>query len=125
MNDTPATVLTAFLHAFSRLDLDGMLACFAEDATAFFPLEHHLERLEGKHAINQAFAAVLAKLKASGMTTLPLAPEDLIIQEWGDTATATFHLRGSHLSRRTLVLRCQAGQWRMVHLHASNAPRAE
>ena len=125
MIDTPTALLTAFLHAFSRLDLEGMLNYFTEDATAFLPAEHQRRRLEGKAAIRAAFATVLAKVRTKGMTNLPLDPEDFIIDEWGDTAVATFHLRGDHLSRRTVVLRCQAGEWRIIHLHASNAPLGE
>jgi ketosteroid isomerase-like protein len=122
MTDTATFALMRFLDAFSRLDLDGMLDCFTADATAFLPVEHHHQRLEDKAAIRGAFAAVLNKIKAKGRTTLPLAPEDLRMEEWSDIAVATFHLRGDHLSRRTIVLHCQAGQWRIVHLHASNAP---
>lgn len=120
-SSTIPSVLTAFLRAFSCLDLDAMLDCVAPDATAFLPGEHHRTRLQGKAAIGNAFAAVLARVRATGATHLPLEAHDVLVQEWGDTAAVTFHLRGEHLSRRTFVLRREATGWHIVHLHASNA----
>jgi ketosteroid isomerase-like protein len=114
----PTSTLKELLQAFSRRDVDAMLDCFEPDATAFFPVEHAPARLDGRAAIGQAFAAVIARLPA----TIAFDPVDLRVQEWGDTATATFHLRGEQLSRRTFVLRRQAGRWRIRHMHASNAP---
>jgi ketosteroid isomerase-like protein len=125
MSSTAQSVLDTFLRGFSRLDLEALLDGFAPDATAFLPAEHQATRLEGIGSIGQAFAAVLARVRETGATRLPLDAEDVAVQEWGDTAVATFHLRGAHLSRRTVILRRQASRWRIVHLHASNAPRAE
>jgi ketosteroid isomerase-like protein len=125
MCTTPQALLDDFLGAFSRLDLDAMLACFAPRATAFFPVEHERTRLDDSAAITTAFAAVLAQMRALGATSLTLAAEDLVVQEWDDTAVVTFHLRGERFSRRTLVLQRHAGVWRIVHLHASNAPLAK
>jgi ketosteroid isomerase-like protein len=119
---TALSVLATFLRAFSRLDLDAMLDCFDGEATAFMPAEHQRSRLAGKEAISRAFAAVLARLGATGATSIPLDAEDVLVQEWGDTAVVTWHLRSDHLSRRTCVLRRQASRWLIVHLHASNAP---
>jgi ketosteroid isomerase-like protein len=125
MTSTPHSLLADFLRAFSRLDLDAMLDCFAPDATAFFPGEHQRTRLDDRAAIRTAFAAVLSRLRAVGAVSIPLAAEDLFVQEYGDTAVATFHLRGEHLSRRTVVLHRRTEGWRIVHMHASNAPLQE
>ncbi len=119
---TPQSLLAAFLRAFSRLDLEAMLDCLAHDATAFLPAEHQRTRLQGKGSIGDAFALVLARVRAAGAASMPLDAEDLLIQEWDGTAVATFQLKGDHLSRRTVVLRREAAQWRIVHVHASNAP---
>jgi ketosteroid isomerase-like protein len=124
-HSTAQSVLTTFLDAFSRVDLDGLLDCFDLEATAFLPAEHGRMRLEGKGPIGAAFAAVIARVRATGQTSLPLDVEDLLVQEWDDTAVATFHLRAGHLGRRTVVLRRQVARWRIVHLHASNAPLEE
>jgi ketosteroid isomerase-like protein len=125
MSNTARSVLGAFLNAFTRLDLDTMLECFDPGATAFFPIEYRRPRLEGISSIGDTFAAVIARVRAEGATSIPLDAEDVFVQEWGDTAVATFHLRGEHPGRRTVVLRRQAARWQIVHLHASNAPRDE
>jgi ketosteroid isomerase-like protein len=122
IRSTPQSALEMLLRAFARLDLDAMLACFDAQATAFLPVEHHQTRLDGREAIGTAFAAVIARVRARGATSLQLNPADLQVDEWGDTAIASFHLHSEHLSRRTFVLRRFGEQWRIVHLHASNAP---
>lgn len=121
MNDTPQHALARFIDAFSRLDLDAMLDCFAGDATAFFPTEYERARLDGKKLIGSAFARVIAQVRGTGRDRLHLCPEDLRVQDNGETALATFHLRGEPLSRRTFVLGRQDGRWQIVHMHASNA----
>jgi ketosteroid isomerase-like protein len=118
---TPRLVVAAFLEAFSRLDLETMVAHFAPTATAFFPAEHERPRLEGREAIARAFAAALARFRLQGATSIKLDARDVLVQEWAATAVVTFQLYGEHLSRRTLVLRRDAGIWQIVHLHASNA----
>jgi nicotinamidase-related amidase/ketosteroid isomerase-like protein len=124
-DDTPATLLNAFVQAFSRLDLESMLACFADDATAFFPAEHEANRLQGKEAIRPAFGAVIERLRDRGVNHLPLEPVELKLDEQGGSVVATFHLEGDTLGRRTFVL-CRTGtDWRIVHLHASNARASE
>ena len=121
MEDIRAT-LHRFLRAFSALQLDDMMRFFADDATAFFPIRHRALRLVGKEAISEAFAQVLAHSRASGATRIRLDAEDMHIQVFDDVAVVTFHIRDDDLSRRTLVLRCTQGGWRIEHLHASNAP---
>jgi hypothetical protein len=98
-----------------------MLDCFAPKATAFFPAEHQRTRLERKNAIGAAFATVHDRIRATDATSIPLDAEDLVVQQYGDTAVATFHLRSDHLSRRTLILHRGTEGWRIVHPHASNA----
>ena len=98
-----------------------MLACFADDATAFFPVEHQRERLNGKTEIREAFARVLAKVRATGATSMRLDAEDVREQSFNDLSIFTSHLRGDHLSRRTFVLRRHGDDWQIIHFHGSNA----
>ena len=114
--------LHQFLQAFSTLQLDDMMRFFADDATAFFPIRHRALRLVGKEAISEAFAKVLARVRASGATQIRLDAEDVHVQAFDDVAVVTFHIRDDDLNRRTLVLRRTRGRWRIEHLHASNAP---
>jgi ketosteroid isomerase-like protein len=114
--------LQNFLRAFSQLRLDGMMAHWADDATAFFPIEHHCERLAGKAAIREAFAQVIARVRATGATRMNLEAEGMQAQAYDDIAIITFHIRGEHLSRRTFVLHRADNEWRIAHFHGSNAP---
>ena len=118
-------LLMDFLYSFSKLDLDGMMACFEDDATSFFPISHHIVMLDGKAEIRDAFENVISKVRAAGRKRIKLEPEDVKIQDFGDTAIVTFHIRDADLSRRTLVLRKKEEKWLIQHLHASNAPLGE
>lgn len=113
--------LSRFTAAFSRLDLDGMMICYANDATAFFPIAHHATFLDGKEEISEAFAKVLSKIRAAGFSSIKLDLEDVKVQRFGGAAIATFHIRDGDLSRRTLVLTRSRDEWLIQHLHASNA----
>ena len=115
-------VLIKFIDAFSQLKLDAMMSCYADDATAFFPIAHRTTFLDGKEEIRDAFSEVIAKVHAAGLSSLKMEPEDVKIQRLGDTAIATFHIRDGDLSRRTLILRRKQEYWLIQHLHASNAP---
>lgn len=114
-------VLIRFISAFTRLDLDDMMACYTDDATAFFPVAHRTTFIDGKDEIRNEFAKVIAKIHAAGLESIRMEPEDVKIQRLGDTAIATFQIRDDDLSRRTLVLRREQGYWMIQHLHASNA----
>ncbi len=117
--------LSGFLRAFSEMKLDEMMAYYADEATSFFPIRHHSQRLDGKEAIRTAFARVFSKVRDSGATRIRLEAEDVHVQELVDVAVVTFHIRDDDLSRRTLVLRSSQGRWMIEHLHASNAPLPE
>jgi len=117
--------LSRFTAAFSQLDLDGIMICYASDATAFFPIAHQATFLDGKEEISEAFAKVLSKIRAAGFNSIKLDLEDVKVQRFGDAAIATFHIRDGDLSRRTLVLTRSHDEWLIQHLHASNAPLEE
>jgi ketosteroid isomerase-like protein len=116
-----------FLRAFEDLDMQQFIACFADNATVFFPMPEPPDRVEGKRAIQQRFERVFASIRGTAKSGPPfhhLAPEDLTVQIMpGQTAVVSFHLRNSErIARRTLVLINTNGQWLILHLHASNAP---
>jgi hypothetical protein len=58
---------------------------------------------------------------------MDLQPRDLHIQRFGDMAVATFHLydRPGMVNRRAIVLHRVGGNWRIVHLQASEVAVAE
>jgi|SRR6516165_1218679 len=118
-----------FLQAFEDLDMKQFIACFAEDATVFFPMPEPPERVRGKQAIQQRFEQVFASIRSTAKSGPPfhhLAPEDLAIQVMpGQTSVVSFHLRNAErIARRTLVLTNTNGRWLILHLHASNVPIA-
>jgi ketosteroid isomerase-like protein len=116
-----------FLRAFENLDMRQFIACFADNATVFFPLPEPPERVDGKQAVQQRFEQVFASIRSTAKSGPPfhhLVPEDLAIQIMPcQTAVVSFHLRNSErIARRTLVLINRNGQWLILHLHASNVP---
>lgn len=118
-------VLVRFIESFEVLDLTSMMQCFSDDATSFFPSRHFPSKISGKQQITNQFEQVIKKIKAAGLTQIALPVEDLEILNYGETALATFQIRDSDLSRRTLILRKTDENWLITHLHASNAPLEE
>jgi ketosteroid isomerase-like protein len=121
-------LVSRFLAAFENLDLPAFIACFADDATVFFPTPEPPQRFDGKAAIREHFDHVFAAIRRNSDSPAPpyhkLDPEDLEFQLVNaDTVVVTFHLRNAErLGRRTLVLANVHGTWLIVHLHASNTP---
>jgi ketosteroid isomerase-like protein len=118
--------LNRFLRAFENLDMTAFIACFAGDATVFFPLPEPPERFEGKSAIQnhfeQVFTAIRKSSKSDRAPYQRLVPEDLRIDMLGSkAAVVSFHLRNDErVGRRTLVLQKINHTWVILHLHASN-----
>ena len=117
----------AFLDAFKSLDAVRFNAFFAEDATMFFPSgPFPKERVEGKQAITAAFGKFFEMARERGTSRLGIEPLDLKVQNYGSFAVASFHLRGSgNIGRRSILLRQEAGNWRIVHFHASALEQAK
>ena len=115
-------VMKAFLVPFSNQVVADFIDYFADDAVVFFPSAQFAPmRVEGKENIARTFASVFKPGRPLPPGGRPLIqPQDLKIQQFGDTAIVTFHL-GSDTTRgrRTFVLRRVDARWRIVHLHAS------
>jgi len=116
---------THFLTSFENLDMPAFLACFADDATAFFPAPEPPERVTGKAAIGSRFQLVFDAIRKGASAGPPyhrLEPQDLQIQSLSaETAVVSFHLRNSErIARRTLVMKKVRSTWLIAHLHASN-----
>jgi ketosteroid isomerase-like protein len=114
-----------FLTSFENLDMPAFIACFADDASAFFPAPEPPERVAGKAAIRSRFQQVFDAIRKGASGEPPyhrLEPQDLQVQSLGvDAAVVTFHLRNSErIARRTLVFKQVHGVWLIAHLHASN-----
>ncbi len=122
----------AFIGAIDRLDLEGVAASFAEDATAFYPFSFTPHRLDGREAIKaaqaRAFEWARRTLLAAGGAALDeppslgLTPTDLAVHMLGGEAAAvTWHSnRPGRAGRRSAVLHKVGGKWLIVSHHASN-----
>jgi ketosteroid isomerase-like protein len=117
--DTVEQALATFIDAFNHLDRVRMEACFIEAAPVFHPWGGH--RREGFWT--DQFDAW--RVERTGPRYLNIQPKDLLIQQFGDAAVATFHLEHDPdtLARRTIVLARTPEGWRIAHLHASTFPR--
>ena len=117
---TPEEVVDAFGCAFRRMDLDTMMGHIAEDATAFWPVQACLTRLD-KAGIRAQFADTIAAVRAAGGDEVVRTQSDMQTQRFGDVAVVTFHLQDTPFGRRTFVLQWRWQHWLIVHIHGSNA----
>ena len=126
--DEVRQTLTRFLTAFENLDWEAFRNCFADDATVYFPSQR-ASRATSRAEIETTFRQVFERIRAtkSAPPYLNLEPADLDIQVFRDTAVATFHLYDvpNTIGRRTVVLEKRAGEWKIVHLHASNVEKSQ
>ena len=126
--DEVRRTLTRFLTAFENLDWEAFRNCFADDATVYFPSQR-ANRATGRAEIETTFRQVFERIRATKISPpyLNLEPLDLDIQVFGDTAVATFQLHDlpDTIGRRTVVLEKRAGEWKIVHLHASNVEKSQ
>jgi len=114
--DGAADAMRDWMTALNALDEARIVGAFAEDATAFFPVVR-AERVDGGEAI----AAIFHEYIAGSTKKTNIVPEDLRVDQRGDTAIVTFNVHNpSAVSRRTFVWRRDARGWRIAHMHASN-----
>lgn len=117
---TVEQTLATFIDAFSNLDRQRVEGCFADDATVF-------NAYGGKRQTG-FWCDEFESWRATrpGPPYLRIEPRDLIVQDFGETVIASFHLETEPNveRRRTIVLAQGADGWRIVHLHASNAPKS-
>ena len=120
--DEVEQVLQKFLIPFSNQDIPKFIDYFADDASVFFPSARFSPvRVEGKANIASAFGRVFTPPAPGAPSGRLIQPQDLKVQRFGDSAIVTFHLGSDTArSRRTFVLMRIAGQWKIVHLHASS-----
>ena len=116
-------VIGDFLVAFSNRDFAVFVPYFSEDATVFFPpsAAAPLGRVRGRSEIERTFKTIFdAYPPRTTRAPAPIAPQDLLIQEFDGHAVVTFQL-GSETARqrRTFVLKRIGDEWKIVHLHGS------
>ena len=124
-----AAAARAFIVAFDNLDMPAFLDCFADGATLFHPPaaspRTFPKRFQGKQEIQRTFQVVFDQIRTASRRSagpyMNLQPQDLLIQQFGDSAVLTFHLGSDTVTgRRTLIYRRTGPDWKIVHLHASS-----
>jgi len=115
--------LNEFVGAFSNLKWEKFTACFADDATAFFPPSAKFPyRANNKKEIENIFSLVFenAKKQKQSAPYIIIQPKDVKVQMAGTVAIVTFLLNDpAMLGRRTIVLQKMSDEWLIIHLHAS------
>jgi len=121
--------LSGFVTAFDNLDWPHFQQFFSDDATVFHPAAPNLKRTDSREAFEKAWLGVFDRIKKSSGKSAPpymdLQPKELRIQYLDDdVALVTFHLDdGDVLGRRTMIWKRTNGEWKIVHIHASNLPK--
>lgn len=125
--DGVCALLQRFLTAFNARDFDAFRRTFADDISFFVDRPYPPRRLDGRAAAEGVFAGGFAPYGAGATgpkppLPTPLVPSHLRVQAFVDLAIITFEVvRPTELARRTLVVRREGGEWRIVHIHASSA----
>lgn len=122
-----ATLVAAaehFVRVFDRLEWEPFVAAWSESPSIFFPFADTPERAEGA-AVFARFRTFFTDMRASrpGPSYLRLDPQQLRAEVMGGTGLVTFMLGRAPgaVGRRTLVFVNEGGQWKLAHMHASNA----
>ena len=121
----PEVATDAFLDAFRAMDEGRLAPFFAADATMFFPDGPFPEgRVEGRDAVMAAFRHFFGRVKEQGRSSLSIVPVARQVQRYGDVAVVTFELQSDDaVGRRTIMMRQDGRDWRIVHFHASRVEK--
>jgi len=121
---------TRFIAAFNNLDWDAFHGTFADDVTVFnpdIPEAPSVDRIDGREQVEDGFRSVFdaTRKQASGPPYLHIVPKNVRTQMYGKVAIVTFEFdrADNTVGRRTIVFVLERNEWRIVHIHASNAPR--
>jgi ketosteroid isomerase-like protein len=114
---------TRFLKAFNDFDWPTFKNSFADDATMFHPFWKEPRRIGGRTAVDSAWLQLFPLFTSNpDARQMKLTPSDLHLQLYGNTGIVTFVMGDAvkNLSRRSFVWLKTKGEWKIVHLHASN-----
>lgn len=122
-------VVLGLVRAIDFFDLEQFVGSFSEDVTMFYPVPGMAERVDGREALAARQKMVFERLRKqfaeAGQTDPPffnLVATDMRTQALGEVAVVvTYHVdRGTHLGRRTAVVKEIDGTWQIVSFHSSN-----
>lgn len=115
--------LETYFDALDSRDWEAFRETLDDNITVMFDRPGPPERRDGREAVGALFRRIFPPTPpAKADLPAPLNPEDLMVQDLGNSAVVSFHLRSEgEISRRTLVLQKKDGHWRVVHIHASSS----
>ena len=87
MKNAPKELFERLITAFHSLDLEAVLACFAEDATLYDP-HYPVPQMNGKAAIRQGLGWGLSNLEKPGFVLRKL---------WSDGTSGAAEVETNHL----------------------------
>jgi hypothetical protein len=113
-----------FISAFNELDWDRFSRHIAADASLFnpdIPDAPSVIRIDGGEAVKASFEQVFAAARKSGSGP-GIHPQHILIQSYGTTGIVSFEFKrqGNSIGRRSIVFEWRDGDWKIVHIHASN-----
>jgi hypothetical protein len=117
-------VVNRMLNAIDQGDGAVLESLWVEEASMFFPFLNSPKLAVGRAAVVARFTALFDKLRAKGAAPpfFGFKFDDVRVDLMGDAAlcTLSYVLRGI-LARRSFVLVRAGGEWRIKHVHGSNA----
>jgi len=120
----PADICQFFNHfvtVFNDRDWNQFNECLAEDVTGLFDASFSPDRKNGRAAVAAMFRPMFPETGAAPKDRFLIKPEDLLVQDLGDAAIITFHMRQpGQFSRRCFVLRKRNNKWEIVHINGSS-----
>ena len=121
----PVEVCAFFKHfvtVFNERDWKQFSECLADDVTGMFDAAWTPERKDGRKLVESMFKPMFPAEGASpAKDRFLIKPEDLLIQDLGETAIITFHMRSpGDFARRCLVVRKKNNKWEIVHINGSS-----
>lgn len=115
--------VNTFVTAFNNFDWPTFKDSFTDDASIFYPFWNQVARVKGKENLEKVWLKIFPEFADESNTSmLKIAPKDVNIQVYENSAIVTFHLGNgvNALARRTLVMVNDNHKWKIAHLHASN-----
>lgn len=115
-----------FVTAFNNFNWAPFRESFADDATMFHPYWSQARRIQGRQEIEKAWLTIFPEFgDINNSRKLQISPKDIHLQLYQQNAIVTFHLGDglNTLSRRTLLMIKEKGNWKIAHLHASSVTK--
>jgi hypothetical protein len=113
-----------FLRVFDNMEWEPFRAAWSSAPSVFFPFRDTPERVDGA-AVSARFRAFFNEVKATreGPPYLRLTPLQFRAEVMGSAGLVTFMIGRAPdgVWRRTLLFVREGGQWKLAHMHASNA----